>query len=381
MKKNDILKIVALCGMASSAVGLFMNSVGVFFTPIANELGKSQGEVSMFSTILTFAIAIGSIIIPKIINTANYRKIYLISLLVSVAGVLGLSMSHSLVMLYGSSLLVGFGCCAYSVIMISLLISNSFDSNIGSITGLVFSFSGIAGAVLAPTFAAIINSAGWRTAFMVMAVFDVVFNIPGLICRFTFKETNDDGSKEKFNFFSLKFISCFMVLTLMQFILGLPQHFNNFAITRNLSSVGPLMVSACMIGNIVSKLIAGRLVDVIGNMKAFLIMCCAVVIGCILLLVGKNATVLLVGAALLGCVYSTTAVTIPLLIRETFGVDKYKVTYPVIAFGGNVTNALSLSVYGYMYDFTSSYNLAIIVVMAVCILSYLSAVVTRKLVK
>ena len=379
MKKNDLLKIVALCGMASSSIGLFMNSVGVFFTPIANELGKSQGEISMFSTILTFSIAVGSIIIPKLITTANYRKIYLVSLAVSALGVIGLSLSKSLAMLYASSLFVGIGCCAYSVIMISLLISNSFDSNIGSITGLVFSFSGIAGAILAPTFAAIINSAGWRTAFVVMAVFDVVFNIPGLICKFTFRENNDGGSKEKFNFLTLQFVSCFMVLTFMQFILGLPQHFNNFAITRNMSSVGPLMVSACMIGNIISKLIAGRLVDVIGTMKSFLIMCCAVVAGGVLLLIGKSAPILLAGAALLGSVYSTTAVTIPLLIRETFGVDKYKLTYPVIAFGGNVTNALSLSVYGYMYDFTSSYNLAIIVVMTVCILSYLSAVLTRKL--
>lgn len=378
MKRNDLLKIIALCGMASSAVGLFINSVGVFFNPVASELGISQGEVSMFSTIITFSIAVGSVIVPKIITTANYRKIYLISLTVSASGVVGLGLSNSLIMLYGSSLLVGLGCCAYSVVMISLLISNNFDSNIGSITGIVFSFSGIAGAILAPAFASIINLAGWRTAFMVMAVLDVVFNIPGLLCNFVFREGSKEGEKKQFNFFSVGFISCFLVLTLIQFTLGLPQHLNNLAVSRNLGSVGPLLVSACMVGNIVSKLIAGRMVDVIGTMKSLFIMCCVVVLGCVLLLIGNNAAMLFAGATTLGFVYSITAVIAPLLIRETFGVDNYKITYPVTVFGGNVTNALALSAIGYMYDFTSSYSLAIIVIIVLCALSYLSAVVTKK---
>ena len=378
MKKNDILKIVALCGMASTSIGLFVNSVGVFFNPIADALNISQGEVSMFSTIITFSIAVGSMILSKIVNNANYKKVYLISLIVSALGVVGLGLSNSLVVLYVSSLMVGLGCCAYSVVMISLLISNNFDSNIGSITGIVFSFSGIAGAVLSPTFAAIINAAGWRMAFMVMAVLDVVLNIPGLLCKFTFRETNDEGEKKQFNFLTVGFISGFLVLTLIQFTLGLPQHLNNLAISRGFGSVGPLMVSACMVGNIVSTLIAGRMVDVIGTMKSLLIMCCIVVSGCVLLLIGSNAPVLFAGAVTLGFVYSITAVIAPLLVRETFGVDNYKITYPIVVFGGNVTNAFALSAIGYMYDFTSSYNLAIIVIIVMCILSYLSAVVSKK---
>ena len=378
MKNNRALTIIALCGMASSSIGLFMNSVGVFFTPIAEELGKSQGQISMFTTILTFTMAIGSLIVPGFINEKNFKKIYAAGVIVSALGVLGLAFSKNLVILYVSSFIMGVGVSGYSVIIINLLISNSFDSNIGSITGLIFSFAGIVGAVLSPTFATIIAKVNWHVAMVVMAVLVVVFCTPGFFCHFRFREPAQNNKEETFNYLSVAFIACFLMLFFYQFIPGVPQHLSNYAVTRNLASIGPLMVSACMIGNIASKLLAGRLVDSIGSLRSLLIMSCAVIVACLLLIVGSGRVILLGAAVLLGSAYAICSVIAPLLIRETFGPDKYKVTYPVIALGGNISNALALSIVGFIYDFTSSYNMTFILVIVFCIASYLLANVARK---
>ncbi len=84
-------------------------------------------------------------------------------------------------------------------------------------------------------------------------------------------------------------------------------------------SLGATLLSAGMIGNIVSKLIIGVLSDAIGAVKATITMIIANVIGIILLMMGSSSWLLILGGAFLfGSCYSIGAVSLPLLTKSFF---------------------------------------------------------------
>ena len=64
MKGKKLFLILVLCLMAASSIGLFLNTFGVFFTPIADSLNEKRGTVAIISTILIFSSATCSIILP-----------------------------------------------------------------------------------------------------------------------------------------------------------------------------------------------------------------------------------------------------------------------------------------------------------------------------
>ena len=62
-----------------------------------------------------------------------------------------------------------------------------------------------------------------------------------------------------------------------------------------------------------------------------------------------------------GSIYSVGAVGIPMLTRYFFGNENYAKTYSVIGFLTNVGSASSLTLIGYLYDFTHSYQIVFII--------------------
>ena len=381
-KTKNLFLILVLCLMAASSIGLFLNSFGVFFTPIADSLNEKRGTVAIISTILIFAGAIGGIILPRIATNGNYKKIFIAGIIGTVCSLIFMANAASLTMLYIGALVLGVSYSTYHMVMITTVINSSFDSNIGTINGIVFSFAGIAGAVFAPLFSSVIEQRGWRTGFYLMAILAVVMCLPGIFAQLNV-ERGDTGEKEAddsgFNYVALPYILSLIMSFSFMFMPSLPQHFPGLAICKGLrDNVGPLLVSSAMIGNIVFKLLAGVLADRLGTMKTVFVMVIISVAGSLLLFT-SSTMLLLAGAFLYGSIYSVCAVLIALYTKEVYGLDNYKKAYPIIVFAGNVANALGISAVGYIYDFTGSYDAAVILVMIMAALGVTLSVISRKL--
>ncbi|MFQ9072506.1 MAG: hypothetical protein ACLR43_07050 [Faecalibacillus faecis] len=69
---------------------------------------------------------------------------------------------------------------------------------------------------------------------------------------------------------------------------------------------------------------------------------------------------LYISSLMFGSIYSVGAVGIPMLTRYFFGNENYARTYSVIGFLTNV-EASSLTLIGYLYDFTQSYQIVFII--------------------
>lgn len=381
-KKNNLFLIITLCMMAASSIGLFLNTFGVFFTPIADSLNEKRGTIAIISTILIFSSAICGIVLPRIATNRNYKKIFIAGIVGTVCSLVFMANASSLLMLYVGALLLGVSFSAYHMVMITTVINSSFDENIGTINGVVFSFAGIAGAVFAPLFSAVIEQRGWRAGFYVMAIAAAAMCRPGIFADMKVERAvKEEKAAEpvKFNYLTVTYIMSLVMSFCFMFLPSLPQHFPGLASCKALAdNIGPLMVSSAMIGNIVFKLLAGVLADKLGTIKTIIVIVVMTVAGSLMLFTGSTL-LLLAGAFLYGSIYSVCSVLIALYSKEVYGLENYKNAYPIIVFAGNVANALGISAVGYIYDFTSSYDMAVILVIVLAFIGTALAVTSRNM--
>mgnify|MGYP002561092765 CR=1 FL=1 len=155
-------------------------------------------------------------------------------------------------------------------------------------------------------------------------------------------------------------------------VTGYPQNFPSYiASIGYYSSVGALTVSLCLIGNIVFKLLFGIISDRFRPYKAVVTMLIINFISLVMLLFKENMSLLLIGSFLFGSIYSVSAVAPSLIIKEKFGSKQYNHVYPIISFSGRCGVALAISLIGYVFDYTGSFMVALILVPIIDLIIFL----------
>ena len=146
------------------------------------------------------------------------------------------------------------------------------------------------------------------------------------------------------------------------------------------AAVGAAMVSAGMIGNIISKLIIGSLSDRIGPFRASMCMIAVNAIALVGLLVlgGSAAWVMYAIAFLYGTVYSVGAVGIPLLTRKLFGQKNYSNAYSIMTIFTSIGSASALTIIGLVYDMTGGYTAALMGGLAIDIVNFCLLIVMSR---
>lgn len=148
-------------------------------------------------------------------------------------------------------------------------------------------------------------------------------------------------------------------------ITGTSQHLSGIAVSIHLSvTIGATFMSFTMIGNISTKLLIGFLSDLLSPIKAVIMMILINCLSLVLLFLGvihQETLLLYIGSLMFGSIYSVGAVGISMLTRYFFGNENYARTYSVIGFLANVGSASSLTLIGYLYDFTQSYQIVFII--------------------
>lgn len=370
--------VAVLCGLAASSVGLCINSVGVFYAPVAEDLGILRGTFSMHVTIASIVTAMAALFAPRWMNERTFKPILTAGVLLSGVSTCLMACVSSMPAFYLFGTLRGIGNAAYGMVMLTVIVNRWFAARHGLATSIVLSFGGIAGAVCSPVLTAVIERAGWRVGYVVMGILMIVFCIPAILYPFSIspeaaglkpygaeEETpkTEEGRKEtgrrKFSYLSVPFAAMLTVGVLHTAITCLPQHFPGFSQSiGNTAAAGAVMLSFCMMGNIVSKLLIGVLADHWSAMKATVFMIGLHLLSIIMLLVFRSEILLYGAAFLFGFVYSVSAVGLVLITKDCFGAENYSRAYPVISFAGGASCAVGMSLVGYLFDFTGSYQAA-----------------------
>ena len=362
--KSQLFVLVVCCCIVAASIGMLTNSAGVFFTPIAEDLGVGKGAVSMSLTLANIAYAFGGLMTVKVIHENNFKKmVFLFGTVYAISTAL-LSIAQSVFLLYVFSLIRGASTGVAGMVLVTILINNHYKEGVGFATSIALGFSGIAGALLSLVFSWMIGIAGWRLTYVVEGILAFLLYLPCMIGPVSLNNRiKEDVLHSKDTTISTTgivplpiFILVCAYTFLVASVTALPQHFPSLAST---AAVGSLMVSVTMVMNTAGKIILGAISDKIGAEKALEGYGVLVVIGLIVLVSFKSHPIFsIVGAVLVGLVYAMSAVGAVLLSQNLFR-ESYNAYYPKVSLVGTISNALFTTAVGFVYDIANSYDPAL----------------------
>lgn len=362
--KSQFSVLVVCCCIIAASIGMLTNSAGVFFTPIAEDLGVGKGAVSMSLTLANIAYAFGGLMTVKVIHENNFKKmVFLFGIVYAISTAL-LSIAQSVFLLYVFSLIRGVSTGIAGMVLVTILINNHYKEGVGFATSIALGFSGIAGALLSLVFSWMIGIAGWRLTYVVEGILAFFLYLPCIVGPVSLNNRiKEDAVESKDTTASTTgvvplpiFVLVCAYAFLIASVTALPQHFPSLAST---AAVGSLMVSVTMVMNTAGKIILGAISDKIGAEKALEGYGVLVVIGLVILVVCKSHPIFsIVGAVLVGLVYAMSAVGAVLLSQNLFR-ESYNAYYPKVSLVGTISNALFTTAVGFVYDIANSYDPAL----------------------
>lgn len=393
MKKHWSV-LICCCGLAAASIGISINSSGIFYTPVSKSLHMLRGTFSMHMTLFSLATAIMSLFVPKIYQKFSFKKILTFSVIIAVVSTAAMALGKNAITFYILGAIRGMSTSLFSIVPITMIINGWFEKKHGLATSIAFGFSGLGGTLCSPILSSVISSFNWQMGYLLKAVILLLLCLPAVLYPFSMnakdegllpygyqgkQETAQNQTTSSFHFMSISFIAFFIFGMLISCITSVTQHLPGYGESLGFPLTScAILLSAGMMGNIVSKLIIGSLSDHFGEMKATLMMISVNILGIVLLIIGRSMTLLIVGAFLFGSCYSLGAVVVPLLTKYFFKTENYAKAFPTISFASNVGAAISLSMVGYIYDFFGSYIYAFIIALVMIFVSILLLMITTK---
>ena len=397
MRGRYLLVLLAMCGLVSSSLGIMTNAGGIFFSPIATELRQPTAVVNLTLTICNLAFAVAGIFTARWVKPKNFRPAVIAFTLLFVGSTALLSLCRGMTSLYIVSAVRGFAAGLIGNVLVTSVIGRWFLSDTGFITSLALGSSGLVGAVFNPVLEAVIRSAGWRTAYLAAAGIILLLNLPAMLFPISYLP-EDSGLKPLGNPETQKnsaqkekrrndappgpviLITTVMTFSLISLVTSVPQLFKPIAETYGLVETGILMMSVVLAANTAGKFLLGLMTDRIGVRLSFLIYGLVITAGIVLLLLTRVSGILLLSAAMIGLCYSLPTVAAVMICRELFSPDQYTAIYPKINLGVSIANALGYPLLGLFFDRTGKYDGALVMIIAVILLSIAGVFLVYRLV-
>lgn len=400
LKGKYLMVLIASCGLAAAVLGVMVNVSGVFFTPIAEDLGVGRGAVSLTLTISNLVFALGGMFTPKLVKSGNFKRMLLLSMVVFAGSTALLSTASNLPMLYLFNAIRGLASGVCGTVLLTIVINNWFYENTSLVTSIAMAFSGIAGAVFSPVLASIISSSGWRTAYLVNAGLVVLFELPAVLLPIGYfpqdagcipygsRQTppadkakaskaadkagissDNSSAGTAFHFPLILWILLTVFAILGSYVASYPPHFPGVAESYGFTAaVGSVTLSICMAANSGGKILFGALADRFGARNVIAILINVIAVGGLLLLLWRVPAGLYIGSALFGLCYGIANLGVVTATRELAGREGYNVVYPRVSMLATIANAAGSSLVGFMYDAAGSYDSGLILSIALCLI-------------
>lgn len=382
MQSKYWMVLIAACGMAASSLGVCFGTAGLFYSPVANDLGVGRGAVALTSTILSLVNSFGGMLVPKILKPKTMKPVIFAATLLMAGSTALFSLCPSLALIYILSAFRGFGMGLGNFVLVTMLINNWFRKAHGTFTSIAMTFSAVPGLFLSPVFTKVIQASGWRTGYLAVALSIVLFNLPALLLPISLRP-QDSGMKAygqeeyeqhlkenpghlvtgrpiSFSFISAEFFLAAAYTGMVCIAAQMTQHFPTLAESKGFSSdVGALLLSVSMAGSVVCKLIYGTVADRIGSPKTIMTVAGLAGIACALLIISSAVLPMQAGAFMYNFTAANSSIGIALIGSDLFGPQNYSKVYPVLNFVGSIIGAFSGTVIGLLYDATQSYNIVL----------------------
>ncbi len=158
--------VVASFFFMFAGLGILVNTYGVLFGAIIQDMGFSRGGLGLYFTLMSLALMVSFPILGKLIVKFNTQIVVTVCLAVSGISFILFSQATQLYHFYLIAIVVGIFGAGCSTLPASLLLTNWFNDKRGLAMGIAFTGSGIGGMLCNPLAQWVINNYGWQMAYV-----------------------------------------------------------------------------------------------------------------------------------------------------------------------------------------------------------------------
>ena len=353
---------------------------GVFFKPMAQELGFGAAATSAAYSISFFLEGVFSLISGGLADRFGPRKVVSVSTILVVVGYCLMPLTHTLWQLYlFYGVIVGVGMGAMFVPLVSMT-ARWFNARRNLMTGLVSSGAGAGMLIIPASTSHLIGAYGWRASFVMMGVFILISVLaaaqfmkrdPAEIGAVPYGESKNPPSKELHNATGHAFrealrLPQFWTIFLMAFWFGVfamsytvhivPDAINSgmtpTAAAHILATTGALLIAG--------RILLGTLADKTGNKPVF-ILCFVLSCGAFLFISFVHTHwAFFVLAVLIGIAQGGIGTSMSPITASLFGLKSHGLIFGCVGLGNTFGAAVGPLLAGYIFDLTASYHIALL---------------------
>jgi MFS family permease len=356
------------------AGGISRGAFGIFFKPLANDLGWSAAEISgtfSFSMIIEGAISAVSGLLSDKFGT---RIVLTISGIIAGSGFALMSRVHEMwqmYLIYGLAMGVGLGGIFVPIVSI---IARRFKANRSLMTGIALSANGI-GLVASPIIAHnLIVAFEWRESYIILGIIlFILIVLPAQFIKRPRREPKEEVSTKKnvvlrsFTFQEARRTRTFWMMVALFGLAGfcmttIMVHLVPYSIEVGISAAAAASISACYgIGTIAGRLLLGTIADKTGNRRMIIFGLLLLTVSLFWLTISKSVWSLTLFALVSGFgMGGVTSSQSPLMARY-FGLKAHGETFGMMGGIAVVFGATGAFVTGYLFDLVGQYQIPFLV--------------------
>ena len=381
--------MVGCCILQGCALGCLMNSGGIFFVPVCDDLGFDRGAFSLYLTFYFIATTFTYPFVAKFLPKWNFRAF--LSGCVIVLGVTWALMGSfsELWQFYVAGVVLGIAGALVFVVASTVLIENWFADKRGTALGISMCGSGIGGFVFPIIGNMMLETIGWRMTYVAFAVIMCVMILPWSLFVFRLhpeelglkpygaeKMAEKAGAEEKTSgipakkaIFTLAFVCIFLYAGIEALFSGYNNHLPGFAESLGYSAAfGAGILSLAQLGYSVATLVMGWVTDRIGVAASTYITLGITALSLVGFCLFQSEVPLMVAAFVFGMNSVIITISVPTLISEIFG-KKYFAQILSYSRMSGIIGCFGAAAVGACYDMTGSYVgsfVAGVVILAIC---------------
>lgn len=386
--------MVCCCLVQAFGMGLILNCGSLFYVPVCTDLGFSRSEISTYMTGYFIGTTLVTPLAGKLLSKYDTRIVMSVAIVVLSGAVASMSLFHEIWQWQVSGFFVGAAGSCIFVLPSASFIGNWFIKRRGFVYGIVMAFSSISAAIFSQVLSFMIQSAGWRFAYLFVGVVSLAVILP---CSLIMRKRPSDlgmnpyghaqgeggeggvlsmrGVSVKVAVVSVAFWCLFAFAGIASFIHGgIEQHMPGYIESIGFTaSFAALVVSAESLGSMLDKFVMGWLNDKIGVQFTVNIQLGMVALGFLgFIFAGDNLVMLYVSAFLFGAQNSLVSVSTPLLIRQIFGERDFPAIFTYARIGTGVIGCLGPVTVAGVFDVTGSFVPAFALGIVITALGFLS---------
>lgn len=411
--------IVVCCLTCSIPAGMLMNTPGIFYPVIAEDLGVQTAEISAWMAICLLSSAVFQPALGNAVGRMRMRTLMLMGSLVMAGVFVAFTQANDPWVFWLAATVTGFTFASCLSVGPATLVNRWFNRHVGLLLGVFAGSAALGGVVFMFVGQAIIESMGWRVAYWVYAAVILAVCVPAvllLVCdspascglapygepeakgndRESVPGSDRDEKELRRVAGACMRTPAFLLLVLAGFLMNVACQVNAYlpkyvywmedqAVAGVMPAAfvtGVMLCSLTQGGSAVGKLVLGAFSD-LSVMKALSLLCGSGALGLLCVWLFPASALIAFGAFIYGFFLASVLVLMPMLVREIFGAgDLYPLLYARAAVGPAIGGASANVLWPYLADNLGGFDMvfgpAIVMVVVVFVSSFVALRLPRR---